>query len=260
MRLCLALVAYLLLLSTGCAMAHSRSMASEAAMPMAALAERPAPLTENYFRRDNAGSVAEENLQKVLAAPVFIAPGERLGVVPVATAYQPEGELPLSPVPPEITKALESSGLFEATTEVSTDFPADAGISGLRELAARYRSGYLLLYRQRFQERSRPNGWAWLYPTIIGMFFAPAETLTTDAVIEATLFDVRTGTLLFTAYERVHASAADTMFNSETRRTELRQKLLTQAAASLASQVVSKARRLVDVHAAKAATEAPDRS
>lgn len=253
MRVSLTLVASLLLLSTGCAMAHSRAMASEA-MPAA-------PLTENYFRRDNAGSLAEENLQKVLAAPVFISPGERLGVVPVATAYQPEGELPLSPVPPEITKALESSGLFEATTEVSTDFPADAGISGLRELAARYRSGYLLLYRQRFQERSRPNGWAWLYPTIIGVFFAPAETLTTDAVIEATLFDVRTGTLLFTAYERVHASAADTVFNSETRRTELRQKLLAQAASSLASQVVSKARRLADVPAAKAAAAAaPDRS
>ena len=35
--------------------------------------------------------------------------------------------------------------IFEVATEMSTDWPADGGISGLRELAARYRAEYLLL-------------------------------------------------------------------------------------------------------------------
>ncbi len=33
----------------------------------------------------------------------------------------------------------------------------------LRELAARYRSEYLLLYRHRFVDRSYTNAWGWLY-------------------------------------------------------------------------------------------------
>ena len=41
---------------------------------------------------------------------------------------------------------------------------------------------------------------AWLYLTLVGTIVAPSRTLETAGVLEATLFDVRTGTVLFTVY------------------------------------------------------------
>ncbi len=209
---------------------------------------KPAAKTEvlekNHFKRDHAGSISEEDLRKVLRAPVFLEADARLGVVPVATCYQPDPDLPLAVVPQELSRAMEDSGLFEVTTEVSTDWPADRGISGLRELAARYRSEYLLLYRHRFVDRSYTNDWGWLYITVLGVLFAPSQTLESAGVLEATLFDVKTGTLLFTVFERVHAESDETVFHNERKRRLLKEKLLSEAAEKLAAQVVEKSRRL----------------
>lgn len=54
--------------------------------------------------------------------------------------------------------------LGQVVSEVTTDWPTDGSIAGLRKLAARYRGEYLLLYRHRFVDRSWTNGWAlsWL--------------------------------------------------------------------------------------------------
>jgi len=228
--------------AAGCA---STQPALQATLKPLDLGSPPAPpLRENLFRRDHAGSISEEDLRRVLAAPVFLEDKARLGVVPVATGYEPETDLPLQGVPAVLGRALEDSGLFEVTTEVSTDFPADRGVSGLRELAARYRSPYLLLYRERFVDRAYTNGWAWLYPTVVGIFFVPAQTLETAGVVEATLFDVRTGTLLFTVYERVHKLADANLWHNDNKVRGMKSALLEQAARKLADQVVDKARRL----------------
>lgn len=201
-------------------------------------------LEKNHFKRDHAGSISEEDLRTVLSAPVFLEADSRLGVVPVATCYEPDPDLPLAVVPQELSRAMEDSGLFEVTTEVSTDWPADRGISGLRELAARYRSEYMLLYRHRFVDRSYTNDWGWLYITVLGVLFAPSQTLESAGVLEATLFDVKTGTLLFTVFERVHAESDETVFNNDRKRRLMKQKLLADAAEKLAAQVVEKSRRL----------------
>ena len=216
-----------------------------ASMPtMEPMAFEPTPvLTQNHFARDK-GGVGEAELRDILSSPVFLESGARLGVGPVASRYELDGEVPQESTPAEVSDTLEQSGLFELTTEVSTDWPTDRGVAGLRELAGRYRTEYLLLYRQRFNEASRSNGWAALYPTIIGAFVAPGETVEQAGVLEATLFDVKTGTILFTVHERIRGdvSAAPPLINR--RSEDLRKRLLAQAAPLLALQVVAKCRRL----------------
>ncbi|MBI3071087.1 MAG: hypothetical protein HYY84_03065 [Deltaproteobacteria bacterium] len=202
-------------------------------------------LRDNHFTRDTVGGISEENLKKILDAPVYLAEGARLGVVAVASGYEIKGEAPLVEIPAELSRALEDAGgLFKAATEVSTDWPADRGLGGLRELAARYRSEYLLLYRQRFVNRSLTNAWAWLTPTIIGALIAPTNTLEMAGVLEATLYDARTGSLLFTVFERVHRVTDVNIWNNDKKRRDMEASLLKGATKRLADQVVSKTRRL----------------
>jgi hypothetical protein len=212
-------------------------------LPALAMA-KAAPLTDDHFRRDKPTAIGEEALRSILDAPVELDETQRLGVLPVTDAYRPERALPLPKVPAELTRSLDAAGLFQATSEMSTDWPADGDIAGLRELAARYRSGYLLLYRQRFLDQAYVNGWAWLYPTVIGAIVAPSRTLETAGVLEATLFDVRSGTILFTVYERVRASSNDTPWDEDRKIEALKLRMLEQGAGRLAEAVVSKVRRL----------------
>src|SRR5688500_19801965 len=44
----------------------------------------------------------------------------------------------------------------------------------------------ILLYRHRFVDQWYVNGWAWTWPTLIGVFAAPAHTLDSAGVLEAT--------------------------------------------------------------------------
>jgi hypothetical protein len=229
-----------LLLAAGCA--HSGQLRHPQLSPLAIASAEP--LAEDHFRRDRPGGLSEEALRAVLDAPVLLDPGQRLGVLPVTEGYRPERSLPLPAVPAELTRALDSAALFQATTEVSADWPADGDVPGLRELAARYRSGYLLLYRQRFADDSYLNAWALLYPTLIGAMLAPSRTLETAGVLEATLFDVRTGTILFTVYERVRGSAEATPAGEDRKLQAIKTRLLEQTAGKLAEQVVAKVRRL----------------
>ena len=201
-------------------------------------------LTENHFSRDKGGSLGEAELRAILAAPIFLEEGARLGVVPVASRYELDDEVPQESTPAEVADTLEQSGLFELTTEVSTDWPTDKGLSGLRELAGRYRTEYLLLYRHRFNEETHSNGWAALYPTILGAFIAPGENVEQAGVLEATLFDVKTGTILFTVHERIRGGVTASPPLANRRSSELRKKLLAQAAPKLTQQVVAKCRRL----------------
>lgn len=230
--------------SYGCASSGAALRAEMQPLPLGEAAGAPGVLVEDHFKRDHAGSISEHALRQVLAAPVFLEPDARLGVVPVATCYKPDPDLPLALVPQKLSAAMEDSGLFTVTTEVSTDWPTDSGISGLRELAARYRSEYLLLYRHRFIDRSYTNSWGWFYLTVLGIFIAPSQTLETDGVLEATLFDVKTGTLLFTVFERVHRQSDENLFHNQRKRRLMKEKLLAKAAAKLAEQVVHKSRLL----------------
>ncbi|MBN2498888.1 MAG: hypothetical protein JXR96_30135 [Deltaproteobacteria bacterium] len=232
--------------TAGCA---ARAPLAGPVMKPLALAEsieaRPAVLERNHFTRDRAGSISEADLRKVLAAPVFLEERARVGIVQVADRYDPDADLPLVDIPARLCAELEDSAVFEVATEISTDWPADRGISGLRELAARYRTEYLLLYRHRFEERSYVNSWGWTWLTVVGIFAAPYQTLEAAGVMEATLFDVKTGTILFTVFERVHGQADENAYHHERKMRALKEKLLAEAADSLGREVVSKLSFLV---------------
>ena len=228
----------------GCATAKRSAELPPLVFTSAESKPTPAVLTEDHFVRDRIGGVSEEHLKEILASPVFLEEGARLGVVPVAVKYAPDEAIPTTAVPAELVGALEDSGLFEMASEISTEWPTDRGLPGLRELAARYRSEYLLLYRHRFVENVHANGWAAGYATVIGALFFPGQQLETNGVLEATLYDVKTGTLLFTVNERIAASESAAPTTQTRRSTELQQKLLAEAAPKLADRVVSKCRRL----------------
>ena len=212
--------------------------------PLALAGTLPAPVPEDHFGRDAAGGLTPAQLQELLHGPVYLESGARLGVVAVEGGYEPGSALPLPSVPAELVKSLEGSGEFELATEVTTDWPTDRGVGGLRELAARYRAPYLLLYRQRFVDDSYANAWAITFPTIIGALVTPNQTLETDGVLEATLFDVQSGTLLFTVFERVHDSQIATVWHDDRKVAAMQRALQTKAARALADQVLEKIRRL----------------
>jgi hypothetical protein len=240
------LLSSLLVLAQGCA---ARQAPLRAELAHVALAEARAPvpqvLTQNHFTRDQAGGVSEAALRQILAAPVYLEEKARVGVVPVRGAYAPDTEVPLTGVPAALVDALDSSGQFELACEVSTDFPTDRGISGLRELAARYRADYLLIYRHRFVERRYRNAAAWAWVTGVGALVVKGRTLEAAGVLEATLFDVKTGTLLFTVLERVHGEEKVTPFHPELKAARLQRRLLEEAGDRLAEQMMARVHRLV---------------
>lgn len=240
-----ALVILLFVVPLGCAAGHRPAPLSMPALG-AMNAAAPAAVTRDHFHRDTAGGgLSEEALRELITTPVRVTPGARLGVIHVSTSYEPEVSLPTASVPLELAHALEDAGLFQVATEMSTDWPADRGLGGLRELAARYRAEYILLYRHRFRGTERTNGWGWLYPLVVTAPFLPSQTLEAEGVLEATLFDVRTGSLLFTAFERARGESDETPWGHERKRRALEESLLDKARKHLAEQVVEKARRLV---------------
>lgn len=256
-RASLRCLAVALLIALALAACGGSSAPLEATLPPLAVAEAaPAPPIENdYFNRDHTGALTEEDLRALLAAPVFLADETRLGIVPVAVAYEADEEVPLVGVPEVLAEALDNTGFFEVTSEVSTDWPSDRSISGLRELAARYQTRYLLLYRHRFVERRHVNAWSAAWLTVVAIPFVPSQTLETAGVLEATLFDVQTGTLLFTVYERVHAISDENVWGNERKLRRMRERLLDDGAEALADKVVHQVHQLVAARPVPAAEE-----
>lgn len=218
--------------------------ALQADMPPLSIAGAEA-IERDPFARDVTGGVPEADLIRAIETPVYLAESTRLGVVPVAVAYEPDEEIPLIEVPEVLAVALEDTGFFTVTSEISTDWPSARSISGLRELAARYRTRYLLLYRHRFVERERVNAWASSFFVVVTIPFVPTKTLETAGVLEATMFDVRTGSLLFTAYERVHAISDENVWGNARKLREMRERLLDEGAERLADKVVDQIHHLV---------------
>lgn len=230
-------------LFVGCGAAKRRLRADM--KPMEATQQKAQTLQRNHFQRDKMGAVSEEAMREILDAPVFLERGARIGIVPVATGYEVDKELPLTQVTGDLARELADSGHFEIASEVTTDWPSTRSIAGLRELATRYRAEYLLLYRHRFVDRSLTNGWGWAWLTLVGGFFVPSQTLETAGVVEATLFDVKTGTLLFTVFERVNEEDDANIWHNDRKVRKIKEKLLTRAADRLAGKVLEKVGELV---------------
>lgn len=232
-------------LSLGACASNAKSqrveMKSAAVQP-----EKKEGVDRNHFRRDKSGNLSEHELREMLDEPIHLETGSRVGIVPVRSNYEVDSDLPLEEVPRSIGTSLEESGYFDVATEVATDWPRDRSIAGLRELAARYRSRYLVLYRHRFETRSRVNGWGWTYPTVVGLFAVPGTTVDVAGVLEATFFDVQNGSILFTAYERVRRERKMNIWQNRHKRREMKSAMLEEASDELSETVTSKVRRLVE--------------
>lgn len=214
-------------------------------LALAAPTAAPAPLVENHFSRDRVGDLSEDRIREILRAPVFLEADARIGVVPVVDRYEPDEAIPLTTVTGRVAQALADAGFFEVVSEISTDWPSTSSIAGLRELATRYRAEYLLLYRHRFVERQYTNAWGWAWLTLVGGLVVPAETFETAGVLEATLFDVKSGTLLFTVFERIDGEEDATIWHTDRTARKLQERLLDKATDRLGRQVDAKLRALI---------------
>ena len=253
----LVIISIALLSSLGCASAQKALRASFDA-PAADVAPVEKILESNPFHTDRARTVSDEDLLLSLATPTKIVHGARVGVVPVGGAYAADGGTPLLETTATLKAALSDTRSFSSVTEVSTDFARAPNIGGLRDLAARYRTHYLLLYRHRFEDRAFLNPHAWWYATGVGVLVAPAHTLEVAGVLEATLYDVRTGTILFTAYERTYKKEDHDAFDHARKRREIKEAMLEEASEKLASRVMLQVRVLTE-KAVAVKPEAKDR-
>jgi hypothetical protein len=233
------------LLTTACGgAAHRPSMSAE--MAPIALPDAPAqPLVVNHFTRDKVGTVSEDHIREILAAPAFLEADARIGVVPVETGYELDHEVPTTQITGLLADRLTDAGLFEVVSEVTTDWPGTRSVAGLREIATRYRAEYLLLYRHRFVDFEHTNGWGWTWLAVLPALVVPANTLEVNGVLEATLFDVKSGTLLFTVYERVGGEEDRNAWNQDRKRRHMKRDLLAKATDGLINRVDGRLRDLV---------------
>ncbi len=215
---------------------------------MADEAPRPAVLTHSAYSKDATGSLSEAELQEVLKTPIDLQFPARVGVVPLAKPFEPGEPVSIATrttAARHLAEALVGSPQFSHVSDISTDLPKTGGIEGLRLLASRYRLRYLLLYSERFEDDTHLNGWAWLYPTIIGMFIAPGVTVESKGLAQVDLLDVRTGTILFTVVEPMHVSEQEWMIGAARAHGKAQGDAAARAASHLAQRVTSQANALV---------------
>jgi hypothetical protein len=231
--------------------------------PVAQMAEQPKPvvLDRSLYAKDSSGSLTENQLQEILSKPIDLQFPARVGVVPLAQAFDPAQPVSVrtrSTAARDLAKALIGSSQLSHVSDISTELPKPGGIEGLRVLAARYRLRYLLLYSERFEDDTHLNGWAWLYPTFIGMFIAPGVTVESHGLAQVDLLDVRTGTILFSVVEPIHVESNQLMIGAGRAHADRQFSEASLAASRLAKRVAMQTNALVAfVDAATAVEPSP---
>lgn len=220
----------------------------DAAMAPNQAAPAPQPVLErSLFGRDQTGAVSENDLQKILDARLDVALPARIGVVALDVAFDPEKRAPVglqSIVAKTMSKRLKGSNHFSAVTDVSTELPNQSGLEGLRTIAARYRTRYLLLTSAITEDSSHLNNWAWLYATGVGVLLFPGQTVATNGLLEASLFDVKTGTVLYTVREPFQSSSITWLVGSDREHAQADGKAISEAADRLAKKALTETEEL----------------
>jgi hypothetical protein len=193
--------------------------------------------------------LSEAELQEILASPIDLVFPARVGVVPLAQAFDPD-EAPSVHLRGTAADAFArtlrgSTGSFSQVSDISTELSHPGGIEGLRVLAARYRLRYLLLYSERFEDASHVNAWAWLYPTLVGIFLTPSMTVASYGLAQVDLLDVRTGTVLFSVMEPMEVDSDQLLVGSDRAHAERQRSAAAEAAKLLAKRVASQTDALV---------------
>jgi hypothetical protein len=241
-------LAALALLFAACA--HSPRPASRPAPATAVLADAPrpaAPLDRSLFAPRGGSGLTEADLARILDAPLALKFPARVGVVALGLAFTPMAPAALDAglvATRALTDALEGNSAVAVATEVSSQLPTGGGVEGLRELAARYRLNYLLLYSERFEDRSHGNGWGALWITGVGGLLAPSVTVEGVGALQASLLDVRTGTVLFSIQEPIAFSERSLPLGAKSAWDRLSRQSADRAAAALSQRVIEKLGRL----------------
>ena len=229
-------------LVAGCAAGSAKYSSAAMAAPAAAAAEMaaPPPLERSLFSRNPDGTISEDELQRIIDAPLELDLPARVGVLPIVTAQDWRGPSPDARVPTGVAafaKTLRASEQYTLVTEIMPIPSGALGMEALRETAARYRLRYIILYREQYARQERANGWAWTYATIIGALFVPGNTLRVGGYLEASMFDVKTGLLLFTVRRQVNADRSSNVWHREDKLAAMEAALAKKYAPELAQDV-----------------------
>ncbi len=244
-----SLVAFVALVALGTLAAGCGASNANAPMAREPSAPPPAPvLTRSLY--GPGGSLTEGDLQTSLASAIDLQLPARLGIVPLGASFEPKGAVPTRVrrvATAALGKSLLGSEFFTQISDVDVDLPNVGGIDGLRAIAARYRVRYLLLYTQRFEDSTHLNGWAWTYATVVGMFVVPGVTVESNGFAQATLLDVRTGTVLFSVAEPLHVKSKELMIGAARAHEEEQDDAAAAAAPALAKRVLAQTGALVEL-------------
>lgn len=232
----LATLATLAILASGCA----GSKVAAKTTPAKAAAEAPV-LDRSVFARDPQGQLTETAIQKILGSRLELELPARLGILPVVPSEDWRGPGPSYQRAPRavarIAERIRSPQLFTLVTEMIPIPSGALGMEALREIAARYKLRYILLYREDIRRRERLNPWAIGYATLIGALFLPGEDLVVDGYVEASVFDVKTGLLLFTTRRRVSARRKSNVWHQSDKLETLQSRLALKVGEDLAADV-----------------------
>jgi len=229
------------LVGPGCGAARYKSAPAAEALAVAAAQPAPRPLERSVFARDPNGQLSETRLQEILDAPLELALPARVGVLPVVAAADWRGPSPdFAPAPAaaaELVAGLRGAEPFSLVSEMMPIPSGALGMEALREVAARYSLRYVVLYREELRDRRRSNAWATGYATLVGALFLPGDTLRVSGYTEASLFDVKTGLLLFTVRRRVIGERRTNPWHTGDKLEALRAKTTVEAAPELAKDL-----------------------
>src|SRR5688572_27477770 len=210
----------------------------------------PPPLDRSVFARDPRGALTEEALQKILASPIELDLPSRVGVLPIITATDwrgpsPDYERVPAGVSPLVAR-LRKDAAFSLVTEMMPIPSGALGMEALREAAARYRLRYVVLYREVLARTHHKNAWAWGYATAVGALFLPGNQHEVYGYIEATMFDVKTGLLMFTTRRAIMASKNANEWRTKDKLSQLAARAVTEFAPNLAQDFLLDVRRFAN--------------
>ena len=94
------------------------------------------------------------------------------------------------------------------------------------------------------EDRSHLNNWAWLYATGVGVLLAPGQTVSTQGLLEASLLDVKSGTVLYTVREPYQSESVTWLIGSGREHSEVDAEAIQDAATKLAKKLVVKTNEL----------------
>jgi hypothetical protein len=219
-------------------------------MAAAAPTAAPPPLDRSVFARDPRGQLTEEALQKILASPIELDLPSRVGVLPILTATDWRGPSPdFERVPAGVSPLvarLRKDAAFTLVTEMMPIPSGALGMEALREAAARYRLRYVVLYREVLAKKNHLNAWAWGYVTAVGALFLPGKQNEVFGYIEATMFDVKTGLLMFTTRRSVYATASSNEWRDRDKLAQLASNTVSRYSPDLAQDFLLDVRRFAN--------------